>query len=123
MSEVPPIPPVQVGGYGPAGGYKFSADEVDGVIKQWENLLVEARKDLEHARTVANVKAPANEFASDDFIAKGANPSGQSLLEQHQRMVDYTTNFITALKAAKNKIAVAEQEAADAADIKNTGGV
>jgi hypothetical protein len=119
MSEVPPVPPVQVGGYGPAGGYKFSADEVDAVIKQWEGVLADARTDLAQARIIANVKAPADEFASNDYINKGANPSGQSLLEQHQRMVDYTTNFITALKAAKNKITVAEQEAADAA--KKTG--
>ena len=113
MSEVPPVPPIQVGGYGPAGGYKFSADEVDGVIKQWEDLLANAQDDLAQATTIANVKAPADEFASNDFIGKGANPSGQSLLEQHRRMVDYTQNFITALKAAKNKITVAEQEAAD----------
>ena len=117
------MPPIQVGGYGQAGGYKFSADEVDAVIKQWEDLLKNARGDLEHAVTIRDVKAPADEFASNDFIGKGANPSGQSLVEQHQRMVDYTTNFITALKAAKNKITVAEQEAADAANIKNTGGV
>ena len=115
------LPPIQVGGYGPSGGYKFSADEVDAVIKQWEDLLTNVQDDLQHARTIADVKAPADEYASNDFISKGADPSGQSLLEQHQRMVDYTKNFITALKAAKNKITVAEQEAADAA--KKSGDV
>ena len=115
MSEVPPVPPVQVGGYGPAGGYKFSDEGVDAVIKQWEELLNNVQKDLAHARIIANVKPPAQEFASNDFIDKGANPSGQTLLDQHQRMVDYISNFITALQAAKNKITVAEQEARDAA--------
>lgn len=113
MPEVPPVPPVQVGGYGPAGGYKFSDGEVDAVIKQWEDLLADTRTDLARAITIRDVRAPAAEPASEDFINKGANPSGVSLVEQHQRMVDYTTNFITALKAAKNKITVAEQEAAD----------
>ncbi|MGW7535185.1 hypothetical protein [Amycolatopsis sp. NPDC054798] len=115
MSDVPPPAPIMVGGYGSAGGYKFSEDEVDSVIKQWEDLRVNLNKDLSDARFIADVKRPADEFASNDFIAKGANPSGQTLLEQHQRMVDYVTNFITALKAAKNKITVAEQEARDAA--------
>jgi hypothetical protein len=119
MSEVPSVPPIQVGGYGPAGGYKFSADEVDGVIKQWEDLLTDVRADLAQARIIANVKAPGDEPASNAFIENGANPSGQSLLDEHQQMVDYTSNFLTALRAAKNKISVAEQEAADAA--KKTG--
>jgi hypothetical protein len=121
MSEVPPVPPIQVGGYGQAGGYKFSDGEVDAVIKQWEDLLANTRTDLAQARIIANVKAPADEYASNDFVDKGSNPSGQTLLDQHQRMVDYTNNFITALRAAKNKITVAEQEAADAA--KKTGGL
>ncbi|MDT8915490.1 hypothetical protein [Amycolatopsis sp. PS_44_ISF1] len=51
----------------------------------------------------------------DHFIDQGANPPGQTLLDQHQRMVDYIGNFITALNAAKNKITVAEQEARDTA--------
>ena len=115
MSEVPAPAPIQVDGYGPAGGYKFSADEVDSVITKWEDLLTNLKDDLLNARTIAGVKRPADEPASNDFIDKGANPSGQTLLEQHQRMSDYVANYITALKAAKNKITVAEQEARDSA--------
>ncbi|MFF4594841.1 hypothetical protein [Amycolatopsis sp. NPDC001319] len=115
MSEVPPPAPIKVGNYGTAGGYQFSEDEVDGVIKKWGDLLVEMQQDLRRAERIASVKAPAAEFASNDFVSKGANPSGSTLLEQHQRMVDYVTNYITALNAAKNKITVAEQEARDAA--------
>ncbi|MDT8910491.1 hypothetical protein [Amycolatopsis sp. PS_44_ISF1] len=115
MAEVPPPAPIQVGGYGPAGGYKFEANEVDSVIKQWQDLLDDLNTDLKQARTIAEVRRPADEPASNDFIDKGANPSGTTLLEQHQRMVQYVNNFITALKAAKNKITVAEQEARDSA--------
>jgi hypothetical protein len=115
MAEVPPPAPIQVGGYGPAGGYKFNADEVDSVITKWQALSDDLSKDLAHARTIAGVKRPADEPASNDFIDKGANPSGQTLLDQHQRMSEYVNNFITALKAAKNKITVAEQDARDSA--------
>ncbi|MFF0145456.1 hypothetical protein ATK36_1636 [Amycolatopsis sulphurea] len=112
-AALPPVPPIQVDGYGPGGGYVFNAEEAGGVIKQWEDLLVGLRDDLGQARAVANVTAPADEVASHVFINNGAEPSGQSLLAEHQAMVDYSMKFITALKAAKNKITVAEQEAAD----------
>jgi hypothetical protein len=115
MAEVPAAAPIQVGGYGPAGGYKFSADEVDSVIKKWQDLRDNLSDDLVNARTIATVRRPADEPASNDFIAKGSNPSGQTLLDQHQRMVQYVNNYITALQAAKNKITVAEQEARDSA--------
>ncbi|MFI5607684.1 hypothetical protein [Amycolatopsis sp. NPDC051903] len=113
MSDVPPTPPIMVGGYGSGGGYKFSDDEVDGVIKQWEDLLTNMRSDLADARAIAEVQKPADEFASSDFVKGGADPSGQTLLQQHQRMYDYVNNFITALRAAKNKITVDQQNARD----------
>lgn len=113
MSDVPPPAPIMVGGYGTAGGYKFSEDEVDSVIKQWEDLLAHLNDDLADANNIKNVKPPAAEFASEDFVNKGANPSGDTLLKQHERMRDYVSNFITALRAAKNKISVAEQESRD----------
>ncbi|MET7990448.1 hypothetical protein ABZU76_06015 [Amycolatopsis sp. NPDC005232] len=114
MSDVPPPAPIKVGSYGTAGGYQFSEEEVDSVITQWEDLLAHLSDDLGKAQAISDVKAPADEFASHDFINKGSNPSGQTLLLQHQRMHDYVSNFITALKAAKNKITYHEQEQRDA---------
>ncbi|MBB4685620.1 hypothetical protein [Amycolatopsis jiangsuensis] len=119
--ELPPVPPIQVDGYGPGGGYKFDADQIDGVIKQWEDMLVDLQNDRDHAHNIAYVKAPGDEVASHTFINNGAGPSGQSLLAQHQAMVDYTVNFIRALRAAKNKITVEEQKAADDANAAGKG--
>lgn len=112
-NDVPPPPPIMVGGYGTAGGYKFSEDEIDSVIKQWEDLHAHLNDDLTDAHKIKEVKPPADEFASHDFVDQGANPSGATLLEQHQRMYDYVGNFITALRAAKNKINIAEQKHRD----------
>jgi hypothetical protein len=116
MSDVPPPPPIMVGSYGSGGGYKFSEDEIDGVIKQWEDLLTNMGKDLRDAQNIAYVTPPADEFASHDFINKGADPSGKTLLEQHQRMHDYVSNFIEALRAAKNKITLDQQRQRDKLD-------
>lgn len=110
-----------VGSYGKGGGYEFSEDEVDGVIKQWEDLRADLQDDLQHAIAVRDVKPPADEVASHTFVSNGAYPSGVSLVAQHQAIVDYATNFITALRAAKNKITVEEQNAADAAKLKKSG--
>ncbi len=106
--QVPPVPPIMVGSYGKAGGYKFTEDEVDSVIKQWQDLLTDLTKDRSYAITVAEVNPPADEVASHTFVNQGANPSGKSLLDEHEKMVKYTLNFIDALTAAKKKITVAE---------------
>lgn len=51
---LPPVPPIQVGSYGKGGGYKFSEDEIDSVIKQWEDLLDDLKNDLDSAERIAN---------------------------------------------------------------------
>ncbi|MFC5119880.1 hypothetical protein ACFPN7_38610 [Amycolatopsis halotolerans] len=107
-TQVPPVPPIMVGSYGKAGGYKFTEDEVDSVIKQWQDLLGDLVKDRTHAIVIAGVKPPADEVASHTFVNQGSNPSGQSLLDEHEKMVTYTQNFIDALTAAKKKISITE---------------
>ncbi|PKV93042.1 hypothetical protein ATK30_3879 [Amycolatopsis echigonensis] len=106
--QVPPVPPIMVGSYGKAGGYKFTEDEVDSVIGQWKDLLTDLMKDERLAHSVATVQPPADEVASHTFVNQGANPSGQSLMDEHAKMVQYTKNFIDALTAAKQKISVDE---------------
>ncbi|UKD53218.1 MULTISPECIES: hypothetical protein [Amycolatopsis] len=107
-AQVPPVPPIMVGSYGKAGGYKFTEDEVDSVIKQWQDLLTDLTKDRQHAEIIATVTPPADEVASHTFVERGANPSGKSLLTEHENMVTYTQNFIDALTAAKKKISITE---------------
>ncbi len=108
--DIPPVAPIMVDGYGKAGGYKFDADQVDSVIKQWEDLVTDLLADKQMAEQVANVRPPSDEVASNRFVHDGAGPSGRSLLEENKKMVDYATNYLTALRAAKNKISVEEQK-------------
>ena len=117
--DIPPVAPIMVDGYGKAGGYKFDADQVDGVIKQWEDLLHDLRQDKALADQVAEVKPPGDEVASKRFVHDGAGPSGRSLQDENQKMIDYVNNYITALRAAKNKITVEEQQHQDT--LKQTG--
>jgi hypothetical protein len=113
LTSVPPPPAIQVGSNGQGGGYKFSAEEVGGVITQWEELLHDLTGDLSLAQSIAAVAAPGAEFASSDFI-KAAGPSGQTLLTQHQRMVTYVQNYIDALKKASGQTQQAEHDAQQA---------
>src|SRR5947209_4661186 len=111
LNSVPPPAPIQVGNNGTSGGYKFDPDQVQSVIAKWQALLDDLHQDVDNARKVAEVRAPGKEFASSDFVDKGADPSGQTLLVQHQRMVTYVENYIAALKKASGKIQQNEDDA------------
>jgi len=105
----------------PAGGggfTTFDADMIDGVIKKWQDLQADLKRDYDDANLMANVKAPGKEFASGDW-EKLANPSGKAFLEQNQKMQDYVKNYIEALTAAKQKITTKESDTQ--ADLSKTG--
>lgn len=115
LTSVPPPAPIQVGNNGTPGGYKFDPDQVQDVINQWQKLLDGLEDDLNNARQIAEVQPPGKEFASSDFIQKGAGPSGDTLLQQHQRMKTYVQNYIDALQKASGKIAQSDDDARKAA--------
>lgn len=119
MSEVPPAAPIQVGSGGSPGGYKFEPDQVDAVLKQWQDLQRDLLDDIKNAGKIAHVRAPGQEFASSDFVEIGAKRSGYSLLDQHQMMSDYVQNYIDALMNASGKIKQGEQQATDAVNSQN----
>jgi hypothetical protein len=110
LTTVPPPAPIQVGSNGSAGGYKFDPDQVQSVINQWKTLLDNLEQDVMDAGRVASVRAPAVDPASGHFVDNGADPSGQTLLEQHQRMVVYVQNYIQALQQASGQIQQADEE-------------
>ncbi|NKQ53246.1 hypothetical protein HFP15_10160 [Amycolatopsis sp. K13G38] len=121
LTSVPPPAPIQVGTSGSSGGYKFSPDEVQGVINKWQALLDQVEDDIQHAQKIAGVAAPGQEFASTDFVRQGASPSGQTLLQQHERMREYIRNYITALQQASGRIQQSEDEALHAATHQGQG--
>jgi hypothetical protein len=110
MKAVPPPAPIQVGSNGAPGGYKFEPDQVQSVIGKWKQLLADLKTDESKARQVAYVRAPGKEFASGDFVGV-ANPSGKTLLEQNQRMIEYVQNYIGALEKASGHIQQSEDDA------------
>ncbi|PXY31629.1 hypothetical protein [Prauserella muralis] len=91
------------------GGFTFKAEELDGVIRQWEDLRDALKTDEYDAERMATVKPPGREFASGDF-AKFANPSGKAFLEANQRMQKYVGEYIEALRAAKQKITTRDEQ-------------
>ncbi|EOD65512.1 hypothetical protein [Amycolatopsis vancoresmycina] len=103
---------------GGGGGFTFDADKIDGVIKKWQDLQADLKRDYDDANLMANVKAPGKEFASGDW-EKLANPSGKAFLEQNRKMQEYVKNYIDALTAAKQKITTKESDTQ--ADLSKTG--
>ncbi|WP_020669134.1 hypothetical protein [Amycolatopsis nigrescens] len=120
LKDVPPPPPIQVGTGGQPGGFKFEPEQVGAVITKWRDLLDELTKDRYQAEMVAKVRAPGEEFASGDFV-KVANPSGQTLLEQNERMIQYVQNYISALESAQKGLQQGEDDAVQAVQKQGQG--
>ena len=134
MPTAPSIPLISVGapipgeagggakapaGGGGSGGYVFSPEEIDAVIKQWQDLYDELQEDERHAQSVADVKPPGLEFASSDFTDV-AGPSGKMLLDQVQRMRQYVRDYIQALTDARDATQATDENASTQAS--NAGG-
>ncbi|OLT43204.1 hypothetical protein BJF85_02815 [Saccharomonospora sp. CUA-673] len=97
---------------GNGGGYRFDPEEIDNVIRQWEQLRDDLEKDLIQVEKVANVDKPAEEPASTMFVGS-AGQSGQALLEQTNAMINHCNEYIKALKNAKGVTEATDEQAAD----------
>jgi hypothetical protein len=123
LTSVPPPAPIQVGSNGSPGGYKFDPDQVQGVLSKWKALLDNLQNDISQAQRIANVQPPGAEFASDHFVQQGATRSGDTLLQQHQRMREYVQNYIDALEKASGQMAQSEDNAQQAVAQQGQGTV
>ncbi|GLY67489.1 hypothetical protein [Amycolatopsis taiwanensis] len=114
LTTVPPPAPIQVGNNGSPGGYHFEPDQVQSVITKWQNLLQDLEQDRLDAHQIALIQAPAPDPASNQFTDNGALPSGRTLLEQTDRMIQYVQNYIEALQKASGQIQQADADAQQA---------
>lgn len=121
MGMVAVAAPMIAGAPAPAGGggFLFKVEELDQVIKDWEDLHLALTDDEIDARAMAQVQPPGNEFASADFAGR-ANPSGKAFLEANERMRDYVMQYIEALKKARKKISTQDEQARE--DVNNAAG-
>src|SRR5699024_2929458 len=105
---------------GGSGGYVFSREEIDGVIKQWEDLRDELEADLREANIIADVDGPGREFASGDFES-AAHSSGRTLRNQMVRMRDYANEYLRGLKEARDSTQAQDEQAKE--DVDTTRGM
>ncbi|WP_197319582.1 hypothetical protein [Saccharomonospora sp. NB11] len=95
-----------------SGGYRFSREEIDSVISQWEDLHSNLLDDYRQAEGMARVRPPGSEPASQDFTSS-ANPSGQAFAEATMRMIKYVEKYIEALRNARDGITTREEQTED----------
>ncbi|MEY7972422.1 hypothetical protein AB8O38_10525 [Saccharomonospora xinjiangensis] len=101
-----------------SGGYKFSREEIDDVIRQWEDLHGKLLEDRRTANYMIGVRPPGAEPASEDFTAS-ANPSGTAFAQALEKMIDYVQRYIQALRNARDGITTREDESQE--HISNVG--
>ncbi|ACU98885.1 hypothetical protein [Saccharomonospora viridis] len=100
------------------GGYRFSREEIDQVIAEWEDLHASLTDDYQRAQDMALVQPPGAEPASQDFTAY-ANPSGRAFMEATQKMMEYVQQYIEALRNARDGITAREDQSQE--DINKVG--
>lgn len=101
-----------------SGGYKFSREEIDDVIRQWEDLHDKLLTDRHAANYMAGVRPPGAEPASEDFTA-GANPSGKAFVHALEKMINYVEDYIQALRNARDGITTREEQSQE--DVNKVG--
>ncbi|WP_232212825.1 hypothetical protein [Saccharomonospora saliphila] len=102
------------------GGFAFSPEEIDAIIKEWRNLSSDLKFDHTQASIMAQVQSPGAEFASADF-AERANPSAEAFLQAYEKMMAYVNAYINALENAKQQISTQDEQAQE--DIGKAGAM
>jgi hypothetical protein len=102
----------EAGGGGQGGQFMFaSVDELNGVIKQWEDERDGIMADRD---AIAEAYYMVKEPAGDDMSTGQANASRDSLAsmwEHSSQMLKYTENYIRKLNASRDQMATMEDGA------------
>ncbi|MEU3763863.1 hypothetical protein AB0E55_02300 [Amycolatopsis keratiniphila] len=91
-------------------GFKYDEATLHELVKEWSDLAVEYRKDLDHAESIATARPPGLEFASGNN-AKVTRLSGTKLMEALQERIAYCENMAKKYVAALGKYATADEQA------------
>jgi hypothetical protein len=100
---------------GGGGGYKFSPEELQGVLTDWKHLLDDLKKTARTAERMTQVQPPGDEDVSKNF-AQRANESGEAYRRHNQEMQDYVNAYIQKLQAALDSYHNTEQAVAGSAN-------
>ena len=104
-----------------AGGAGFEYDEatLHELVREWNDLADEFRRDQEQAASIARTKGPGLEYASGGN-AERIQQSGHALLTTLAAREEYCRTMAKKFNTALGKYADAED--AHATEIKQTGG-
>lgn len=84
------------------GTFSFDPDELQSLIKKWEDLADSYEQSALNADSVIRIKGPGDDFASKAH-AKSANTSGQSYLDYLEHNRRYCLTQAQAFQSALNE--------------------
>jgi hypothetical protein len=96
------------GSGGGGNGYRFTPDEMQGVLSDWKNLRAQIDGAKQNAEPMVSTVAPGKESASDTAIS-GVNQSGNAYMDHLNAMGTYAEKYIAALSGALTNYQNAEE--------------
>jgi hypothetical protein len=103
------------GGQPPAGGkFTMDVDQLNDAIKQWNDLLVELRKDEFTAQPMVNIQAAGSPLDQvGKIFVDAANASGNAYIKANRAQQKFVSDYIEKLTAVRDGHTQADQAAAD----------
>lgn len=106
-------------GAGAGAGFQYDEATLHELVREWNDLADEFRRDQEQAASIARTKGPGLEYASGGN-AERIQQSGHALLTTLAAREEYCRNMAKKFNTALGKYADAEDD--HATEIKQAGG-
>jgi hypothetical protein len=84
-----------------SGSFSFDPDELQSLIKKWEDLADSYDASAENATTMGRITPPGGDFASEAH-SKAANDSGKSYYQYLKKNAQYCSDQAQLFRAALN---------------------
>lgn len=103
---------VPSGGYG--GHYEIDPDELDGIIKEWQDIVSGLKKDEADIQFIRQVLPPAPDKPASKAQAHALSKFGERMHHRNEEMSRYASMYLQNLEETRKQYQAQEQYGRDA---------